>query len=86
MHINLIEDVNMLKYLGPTMKFNRYSEQEFRILLTTIVASIYNICNFEDDLVDLLEHQYLTTPARHFYLACWFLSLDSLGDQCLLLC
>ena len=42
--------------------------------------------NFEDDLVDLLlEHQYAKNPARHLYQACWFLSLASLGDQCLFL-
>ena len=42
--------------------------------------------NLEDDPVDLLlEHQCLTTPARHLYLACWFLYLDSLRYRCLFL-
>ena len=51
--------------------------------------NLYHICifiNCEDDLFYLLlEHQYLTTPARHLYLASWFLSFAFLGDQCLFL-
>ena len=44
------------------------------------------LLNLEDDIGDiLLERQYLTTPARHLYITCWFLSIDYLGDQCLFL-